>query len=156
MNDLVSYNVKHNEANEQNNLDGSDHNESWNGGVEGESEDPAIEAVRLRQIKNFLTILFVSQGTPMLLMGDEARRTQGGNNNAYCQDNETSWFDWNTLKANADLLRFTKGLIRFNREHSLFQEERFWVTPHTESHFNVARSQTQFARFWTLLALARL
>ena len=134
LNDLVSYNEKHNEANEQHNGDGSDLNFSWNHGIEGDADSAAIAALRLRQIKNFLTILFVSQGTPMLLMGDEVRRTQGGNNNAYCQDNEISWFDWNQLKVNADLLRFTKGLIRFNRDHTLFQEERFWVAPHTEAH----------------------
>jgi len=134
LNDLVSYNEKHNEANDQHNGDGSDLNFSWNHGVEGDAGSEAIATLRLRQIKNFLTILFVSQGTPMLLMGDEVRRTQRGNNNAYCQDNEISWFNWDQLKTNAELLRFTKGLICFNREHALFQEERFWVAPLTEAH----------------------
>ena len=94
LNDLVSYNEKHNEANGQDNWDGASHNLSCNFGVEGPSEDPAIERLRLRQIKNFLATLFLSQGVPMMLAGDEMRRTQAGNNNAYCQDNELSWFDW--------------------------------------------------------------
>ncbi|MBL8056500.1 MAG: glycogen debranching protein GlgX, partial [Anaerolineales bacterium] len=113
LNDLVSYNGKHNEANGENNRDGNDANFSWNCGVEGPSADPAVEAMRLRQMKNLLTVLFFSQGTPMLLMGDEVRRTQGGNNNAYCQDNELSWFNWEAVAQQADFLRFTRELIRF-------------------------------------------
>lgn len=128
LNDLVSYNKKHNEANRENNRDGMTENLSWNCGVEGPSDDPAIEALRQRQIKNFLTILFLSQGTPMLLMGDEIRRTQRGNNNAYCQDNLLSWFDWSAPEREAGLLRFVQGLIRFCNSHAVFMEERFWTT----------------------------
>jgi isoamylase len=129
LNDLVSYNDKHNETNGENNRDGTNDNLSWNCGVEGPTDDPAIEALRLRQIKNLLAILLVSQGTPMLLMGDEVRRTQRGNNNAYCQDNELSWFDWSGLKKHAGLLRFVRGLIHFTQSHEVFHEERFWTTP---------------------------
>ena len=106
LNDLVSYDGKHNEANGEGNRDGADDNRSWNCGVEGPTEDPAIEKLRTRQVKNFFTVTMLSAGMPMMLMGDEVRRTQGGNNNAYCQDNETSWFDW-TLRAKwADVHRF--------------------------------------------------
>ncbi len=94
LNDLVSYDHKHNEANGENNRDGTDDNRSWNCGVEGATDDPAVEKLRTRQVKNFLTVTMLSVGMPMMLMGDEVRRTQRGNNNAYCQDNETSWFDW--------------------------------------------------------------
>ena len=99
LNDLVSYNQKHNEANGEDNRDGANDNRSWNCGVEGPSDDPAVEKLRNRQVKNFLTITMLSAGMPMILMGDEARRTQGGDNNAYCQDNETSWFDWTLLRS---------------------------------------------------------
>ncbi|AFY76141.1 glycogen debranching enzyme GlgX [Pleurocapsa sp. PCC 7327] len=124
LNDLVSYNEKHNEANGENNRDGSDYNFSWNCGQEGETDDPQIQALRLRQIKNLLTILFISQGTPMLLMGDEVRRSQKGNNNAYCQDNELSWFDWSAVAKETDLLRYVKGLIKLVQSFKIFQEER--------------------------------
>ena len=100
LNDLVSYNQKHNEANGEDNRDGADDNRSWNCGVEGPTDDPAVEKLRNRQVKNFLTVTMLSLGVPMILMGDEVRRTQHGNNNAYCQDNETNWFDW-TLVAKA-------------------------------------------------------
>jgi glycogen operon protein len=123
LNDLVSYDAKHNEPNKENNNDGYDFNISWNCGIEGPTDNPDIESLRLRQIKNFLTILFTSQGTPMLLMGDEIRRTQHGNNNAYCQDNEISWFNWNDTEKHSDLLRFVQGLIRFSRAHSVFHLE---------------------------------
>jgi glycogen operon protein len=93
--------------------------------VEGTTNDPDIEKLRLKQIKNYLTFLFVSQGTPMLLMGDEVRRTQSGNNNAYCQDNDLSWFDWDLVQKNAGLLRFTRLLIRFTQSRPIFSEERF-------------------------------
>jgi len=119
MNDLVSYNAKHNEANGENNRDGVDENGSWNCGVEGASQDPAIEGLRDRQIRNFATILMLSQGIPMISMGDEVRRTQGGNNNAYCQDNETSWFDWALTTENAPLLRFWARLIDFRKRNSV-------------------------------------
>jgi isoamylase len=126
LNDLVSYNSKHNEANGENNRDGSDNNFSWNCGVEGASDDPEVEKLRLRQIKNLLTILLISQGTPMLSMGDEVRRTQYGNNNAYCQDNELGWFDWSLVEQNAGLLRFTQKLIAFTQARELFRETHFW------------------------------
>ena len=106
LNDLVSYNQKHNEANNENNDDGSDDNRSWNCGAEGPSSDPAIEKLRNRQVKNFLTVTLLSLGLPMITMGDEVRRTQHGNNNAYCQDNETSWFDWTLADKHADIHRF--------------------------------------------------
>ncbi len=121
LSDLVSYNDKHNEANDEGNRDGTDANYSWNCGAEGPTDDPRAEDLRHRQIKNFFTIQLISQGTPMLLIGDEGRRTQKGNNNAYCQDNEITWLDWDLLKKNAELGRFVRGLIRLNRDHSLFQ-----------------------------------
>jgi len=123
LNDLVSYNQKHNEANGEDNRDGSNDNLSWNCGVEGPSDDPSIERLRNRQAKNFLALLFVAVGAPMLLMGDEVRRTQRGNNNAYCQDDEISWFDWNALKKHADLFRFTKLLIALRSRRDLAREE---------------------------------
>jgi isoamylase len=113
LNDLVSYNDKHNEANGEGNRDGSDYNLSWNCGVEGPTDDSAVEALRNRQVKNFLAITLLSFGTPMILMGDEVRRTQLGNNNAYCQDNEISWFDWRLLERHADIHRFVTRLIGF-------------------------------------------
>ncbi|MBF2077757.1 MAG: glycogen debranching protein GlgX [Synechococcales cyanobacterium T60_A2020_003] len=121
LNDLVSYNEKHNEANGEDNRDGANDNYSWNCGVEGETDDPAINELRLRQIKNFFTVLFMSQGTPMILMGDEIRRTQGGNNNAYCQDNELSWFDWSLLEKNQGLHRFVKEIIFLIQHLEIFQ-----------------------------------
>jgi glycogen operon protein len=111
LNDLVSYERKHNDANGENNRDGTDDNRSWNCGAEGPTEDPAIEKLRSRQVKNFLTATMLSLGTPMILMGDEVRRTQHGNNNAYCQDNAISWFDWTLLAKHADIHRFTRILI---------------------------------------------
>ena len=124
LNDLVSYNLKHNEANGEKNRDGTNDNFSWNCGTEGETDDPKINALRLRQIKNFLTILFFSQGTPMLLMGDPVRRTQKGNNNAYCQDNELSWFDWQGEQSHGDETHFLRGLICLTQSLQIFQEER--------------------------------
>jgi isoamylase len=117
LNDLVSYNGKHNEANGEGNRDGNDDNLSWNCGVEGPTDDPEIEALRARQVRNFLSILMLSQGVPMMIMGDEARQTQFGNNNAYCQDNEITWFDWTHVEKHADLVRFTSQLIHFRRTH---------------------------------------
>ena len=111
LNDLVCYNFKHNESNAEANRDGTNDNLSWNCGFEGPSENAEIEAVRNRQVKNFLTLTLLAQGTPMLLMGDEVRRTQHGNNNAYCHDNETSWFDWTLLERHADVRRFAERLI---------------------------------------------
>lgn len=111
LNDLVSYDQKHNEDNGEQNRDGSDDNRSWNCGIEGPTDDPAVETLRNRQVKNFLTVTLMSIGLPMILMGDEVRRTQKGNNNAYCQDNETSWFDWSLVRKHADLERFVSLLI---------------------------------------------
>ena len=110
LNDVVSYNQKHNEANGENNQDGLNDNRSWNCGVEGPTDDPAIESLRNRQVKNLLTVTMLSLGLPMILMGDEVRRTQHGNNNAYCQDNESSWFDWTLVNKHADVHRFVKQL----------------------------------------------
>src|SRR5262249_26842684 len=106
LNDLVSYDSKHNEANGEDNRDGADDNRSWNCGVEGPTDDPAVETLRNRQVKNLLTVTMLALGMPMILMGDEVRRTQHGNNNAYCQDNETSWFDWSLVAQHADIHRF--------------------------------------------------
>ena len=127
LNDLVSYNEKHNQANGEDNLDGSDQNLSCNYGMEGPTDDPEIEQLRNRQIKNFLAITLLSVGTPMLLMGDEVRRTQAGNNNAYCQDNEISWFDWTLLKKNSGLYRFVQQLI-FDRLHRAGLKEDGMIT----------------------------
>jgi glycogen operon protein len=113
LNDLVSYNSKHNDANGEGNRDGNNDNLSWNCGVEGPADDPEVERLRHRQVKNFLALTLLSVGTPMLLMGDEARRTQRGNNNAYCQDNEISWLDWSMVEQHPDLVRFVRRLIRF-------------------------------------------
>jgi glycogen operon protein len=110
LNDLVSYDVKHNEANAEDNRDGTSDNRSWNCGVEGPTDDPAVEALRNRQVKNFLTVTTLALGVPMILMGDEVRRTQGGNNNAYCQDNEVSWLDWTLADRHADVHRFASLL----------------------------------------------
>jgi isoamylase len=106
LNDLVSYDHKHNEENGENNRDGTDDNRSWNCGIEGSTDDPAVEKLRNRQVKNFLTVTMLSMGLPMILMGDEVRRTQRGNNNAYCHDDDTSWFDWTLLARHADVHRF--------------------------------------------------
>jgi glycogen operon protein len=124
LNDLVSYNHKHNEDNLESNRDGMDNNLSWNCGVEGPTDDPEIEALRNRQVKNFLTVLMMAMGTPMLQMGDEVRRTQRGNNNVYCQDNETSWFDWGQLDSHADMHRFVRYLIqgRLRLDMSMIQD----------------------------------
>ena len=124
--DLVSYNHKHNEANGEQNRDGTDDNRSWNCGVEGPTADPEVLDLRRRQQRNFLTALFLSQGVPMLLGGDEMNRTQGGNNNAYCQDREISWFDWDLDQDAADLLEFTRRLIALRRDHGVFRRRRFF------------------------------
>jgi glycogen operon protein len=110
LNDLVSYNGKHNDANGEENRDGANDNRSWNCGAEGPSDDPAVEKLRNQQVKNFLTVTMMSLGLPMILMGDEVRRTQRGNNNAYCHDNELSWFDWLLVEKHADMLRFVQLL----------------------------------------------
>jgi isoamylase len=111
LNDLVSYDRKHNEANGEDNRDGADDNRSWNCGIEGPTDDPAIEELRNRQVKNLLTATMMSLGVPMIVMGDEVRRTQGGNNNAYCHDDATNWFDWSLVEKHADVHRFVKLLL---------------------------------------------
>jgi glycogen operon protein len=125
LNDLVSYKEKHNEANGEGNRDGENNNYSDNYGVEGPTKRPEIEAIRLRQIKNFLATLMLSQGVPMILAGDECRRTQRGNNNAYCQDNEISWFNWDLVKQHESLVRFTSALIHFRRSQPTVRREHF-------------------------------
>ena len=127
LNDLVSYRDKHNEANAENNHDGTDANFSENHGAEGEIKDAGIETCRKRQIKNFLLTLLISRGVPMLLGGDEFRRTQGGNNNAYCQDNETSWYDWHCLEEHREIFRFTCAMIAFRRVHPILSKEQFYT-----------------------------
>ncbi len=126
LNDLVSYNAKHNEANGEENRDGINENLSWNCGVEGDSTDPAVEALRGRQIRNFVAILLLAQGVPMILSGDEIRRTQKGNNNAYCQNNELTWTDWRAVKEHGDLFRFWKLMIDFRRRHPAVHRARFF------------------------------
>ncbi len=125
--DLVSYNEKHNQANGENNRDGSDFNLSWNCGKEGRTDNEKILRMRRRQARNMAAVLLLSQGVPMLLAGDEIGRTQQGNNNAYCQDNELSWIDWDLLDTNKDLFRYFKLLIAFRRKHSCFRRTKFEV-----------------------------
>jgi glycogen operon protein len=124
LHDLVSYNDKHNEANGEDNKDGSDDNRSWNCGAEGPTDDKAIIHLRGRQIRNFLATLLLSQGVPMLLAGDEMGHTQKGNNNAYCQDNDISWLDWST--ADPDLIDFTSKLIQFRKSHPVFSRKHWF------------------------------
>jgi isoamylase len=127
LNDLVSYNHKHNEANGEWNRDGSNANESWNCGIEGPTQDAEIERLRNRQVKNFFVLTLLSTGTPMMMMGDEVRRTQRGNNNAYCLDDETTWFDWSAVARHADIHRFIRQLIAFRTARAL-PLERFDMT----------------------------
>jgi isoamylase len=127
LNDLVCYKQKHNEENGEGGRDGADANYSDNYGVEGPSEDPAVENLRQRLIKNFLVTLFISRGIPMLLGGDEFRRTQRGNNNPYCQDNAVSWFDWSLKEKYSEIHRFTRGMIAFRRAHSVLRKEVFYT-----------------------------
>jgi glycogen operon protein len=124
--DLVSYNQKHNEANGEGNRDGLNENYSWNCGVEGPTDDPAVLALRRRQAKNLLATLLLSQGMPMLLAGDEFLRTQGGNNNAWCQDNAMSWVDWSLTEKNADFLRFTRLMISLRKRHPALRRRTFF------------------------------
>jgi glycogen operon protein len=127
--DLVSYNRKHNEANGENNRDGSDDNYSWNCGVEGPTADPQILELRRRQAKNLMTTLFLSQGVPMITAGDEFLRSQRGNNNAWCQDNDTSWLDWSLAESNADFVRFVRMLIALRKRHPALRRRRFFRGP---------------------------
>lgn len=126
MYDLVSYNTKHNIDNGEDNRDGENNNNSYNWGVEGNTTDKNIIALRKKQIKNLYLILFVSQGIPMIYMGDEMGRTQLGNNNAYCQDNESVWVDWNKLEENRDIFNFVKNMIAFRKKYDIFSKDRYW------------------------------
>jgi len=132
LNDLVSYNDKHNEANGEDNNDGSSHNLSWNCGVEGPTDDPAVNALRQRQMRNFLATLLLSQGTPMLLAGDEFARTQGGNNNAYCQDNEVSWVNWEVGDKGKSLTRFVKKLTALRHRYPILRRNLFLTGTYNE------------------------
>jgi glycogen operon protein len=125
--DLVTYNHKHNEANLEENRDGADDNASWNCGVEGETDDPEVVELRQRQQRNLIATLFVSQGVPMLCAGDELGKTQGGNNNAYCQDNEMSWLDWNVNPREEALLAFTRRMIQIRQSQPALQRRRFFL-----------------------------
>jgi glycogen operon protein len=127
LNDLVSYNGKHNEANGEGNRDGSNDNLSWNCGAEGASDDPVVLGLRLRQAKNLLALLMLSRGVPLLLAGDEVLRTQHGNNNAWCQDNDLGWFDWRLTDRNADMLRYTRELIALRRRHPSLTTNRYFT-----------------------------
>src|SRR5262249_33945448 len=125
LHDLVSYDHKHNEANKENNKDGSDSNDSWNHGVEGETEDPKIHPLRERQVRNFIATLALSQGVPMLCGGDEIGRTQRGNNNAYCQDNDISWLDWGLDDKKRALLRFTQRMFALRAGQPALRRRKF-------------------------------
>jgi glycogen operon protein len=126
LNDLVSYNEKHNDANGEDNRDGESYNRSWNCGVEGPTDDPDVLALRARQIRNIMATLMLSQGTPMIAHGDEFGRTQHGNNNVYCQDSELSWMDWSLAEKNADLLAFTRKVTVLRTDHPVFRRRRFF------------------------------
>ena len=126
MNDLVSYNHKHNEENGEDNRDGESNNNSYNYGSEGPTDSIKINKIRVRQIKNFFATLLLSQGLPMLLGGDEIRRTQDGNNNAYCQDNKISWFDWRLLEKNKEIFDFVKKVIDIRKKHIVFRRSKFF------------------------------
>jgi isoamylase len=130
LNDLVAYNHKHNKANGEGNRDGTDDNRSWNCGAEGPTDNPEILELRARQKRNFLTTLFCSQGVPMLLAGDELSRSQRGNNNAYCQDNDISWMDWSLMDSERDLVDFTRALSALRRDHPVFRRRRFFRGRH--------------------------
>jgi glycogen operon protein len=128
----VSYNDKHNEANDENNQDGSNNNLSWNHGVEGPTDDPEINALRLRQMRNLLATLLLAQGTPMLVAGDEFARTQHGNNNAYCQDSEIGWVNWNLDADGKALLKFVKRVIKLRQTYPILRRSRFLVGDYNE------------------------
>ena len=135
LNDLVSYNEKHNIDNGENNADGTDDNNSWNCGTEGPTTDPEVLALRRRQMRNFMTTLLLSSGTPMMLAGDEFANSQLGNNNAYCQDNEISWLDWEEYRRNGEMVDFVRELVRIRREHIVFHRNRYFhgtIIPGTE------------------------
>ena len=134
--DLVSYNWKHNEANLEGNRDGTDDNNSWNCGAEGETGDPEIARLRRRLAKNHACLLLFSSGTPMILGGDEFLRTQGGNNNAYCQDNPISWFDWGEVERNADMVSFFRKAIAFTKKYTILQRRKFFLGKDTDQDAN--------------------
>jgi glycogen operon protein len=151
LNDLVSYDRKHNEANGEHGRDGTDDNRSWNCGAEGPSDDPAVEALRNRQVKNFLTVTVLALGVPMLLMGDEVRRTQGGNNNAYCHDAESTWFDWSLVDKHADLHRFVTLLTASRLLRDVEHEERRlsltqWIAEANKSWHGVKLGQPDWGK----------
>jgi glycogen operon protein len=141
--DLVSYNEKHNAANGEDNRDGANDNESWNCGWEGPTDDPGVNALRRRQVRNALAMLMVSQGVPMILMGDEVGRSQQGNNNTYCHDNDLNWLDWGLMEKNADLLRFVKQLIAFHKAHPVLRSRS-----HPDSGESTARISWHGTRAW--------
>jgi len=157
LNDLVSYNYKHNDTNGEGNHDGADDNRSWNGGVEGPSDDPAVEKLRNRQVKNFLTLTLFSLGVPMIVMGDEVRRTQFGNNNAYCQDNENNWFDWSLVAKHADVHRFVRLLIARRLLRDVERERRrvslsHWLRDARKAWHGVKVEQPDWSHFSHSLA----
>ncbi|MES0337343.1 MAG: glycogen debranching enzyme, partial [Candidatus Magnetobacterium sp. LHC-1] len=125
LNDLVSYNGKHNDNNGEQNRDGTDENFSWDCGWKGPTNNADVNQLRRQQMKNFATLMFISHGVPMLLAGDEIARTQNGNNNAYCQDNELGWFNWDLTKTNSDIFRFFKLMIQFRKQHQLLRPDSF-------------------------------
>jgi glycogen operon protein len=130
--DLTTYEVKRNEANGEDNRDGTEDNRSWNCGAEGPSSDPAVERLRLRQAKNLLSTLLLSTGVPMLTMGDELRRTQGGNNNAYCQDNPISWVDWDVRPDQQEVYDLVRQLLALRRQHPVFRQKAFFSGAHSD------------------------
>ena len=137
LNDLVSYNDKHNEANGEGSTDGESHNRSWNCGVEGPTDDLDVVALREQQKRNFITTLLLSQGVPMIVHGDEIGRTQHGNNNAYCQDNEVAWVDWAAERENWTMLEFTATVAKLRREHPVFRRRRYFVGQPVRGHGGV-------------------
>jgi len=161
LNDLVSYNEKHNEANGEDGRDGESHNRSWNCGVEGPTDDPEILALRAQQRRNFLTTLLVSQGTPMISHGDELGRTQFGNNNVYCQDNEISWLDWSKYEDNQDLFQFTKRLIQLRKDHPVLRRvssspaARWATSPRTAILHGWPRTASSWTRLTGTSTLVR-
>jgi glycogen operon protein len=144
--DLMSYNEKHNEANGERNRDGCNHNISWNSGAEGETKNPAINALRLRRIRTAAVLLMLSQGVPMFVAGDEFGRTQHGNNNAWCQDNETGWVDWRLASKNRDLLRFFRLLIALRQHHAAFRRRSFFPPPGADNREEIFWQSTEPGR----------
>ncbi len=144
--DLVSYQKKHNLANGEQNRDGSDDNLSWNGGTEGETDDPEISILRARQVRNFLCLTMLAHGTPMLWMGDEHGHTRQGNNNPWCQDNKLNWFDWDLVNAHAGLVRFTRELIWFTSQIGNLQVNRYWTVTSPENRGEISWHGTEYGK----------